>query len=135
MAVSLPTSGRVLALDIGDARIGLASASVIARIPQPIETIKNDENTDDMLRSIVEREDARLLVIGVPRNLEGQETAQSQKIKNHSDRLAVALNQEIVYVDESLSSKRADEMLGHYKGADQDSLAACFILQEFFDTL
>lgn len=137
MAQQLPRNGTVLGLDIGDARIGLAVASVIARIPRPIETISNNADTANKLKQVIAREDAGVLIVGIPRNLSGEETAQSQKIRDIAEVYANELGLEMVFVDESFSSKKADEYLAanpKHK-IPQDSLAACFILDEFFATL
>lgn len=136
MAKKLPTDGSVLGLDIGDKRIGLALASVVARLPKPIETFNNDEHLIAKLQKIIEQESISLLVVGVPRNLEGEETSQSHKIRLIGEGIARQLDKEIVFVDESFSSKRADNYLAQNKGQviAQDSIAACFILDEFFIT-
>lgn len=133
MAHKLPTNGRILGLDIGDARIGLAAAHVIARLPTPLETVPNDENLHQKLKEIVDREDVSLLVAGIPRNMTGEETAQSAKIRRQAAEIAQNLGINLDFADESLSSHRADEYLGSNKKSDaaQDSLAACFILEEF----
>ena len=133
MAHKLPTSGRILGLDIGDARIGLAAAHIIARIPAPLETLLNNVDLYAKLREIVAREDIGLLVVGIPRNMQGEETAQSAKIRAQAEDIAKELGIELVFADESLSSRRADDYLAQNKksGATQDSLAACFILEEF----
>ena len=134
MAYKLPLNGNVLGLDIGDKRIGMARAHVIARLPQPIETIENNSDTATVISQIVHREEICLIVVGIPRNLDGQETAQSSKIRQLAEELAKQIPTDIVFVDESLSSVRADEYLAGFKkkGFSQDSVAACFILQEFF---
>lgn len=137
MAQKLPTSGSVLGLDIGDARVGLAVANVIARLPRPVETLPNDAQLVNSLKTVIQRESANLLVIGVPRSLEGLETAQSQAIRAKGTEIAAGLGLEAVFVDESLSSKRADQYLADNKKshAPQDSIAACFILEEFLGTI
>jgi putative holliday junction resolvase len=127
-------NGYILGLDIGDARIGLAIASPIAKLPQPIETILNDATAVPTLRAIIEREGITTLVVGVPRNLEGRETAQSEKIRLQAESLAAEIGLDPIFVDESLSSKRADEYQQKQKKVQhaQDSVAACFILDEYF---
>lgn len=133
MAHKLPSSGRILGMDIGDARIGLATAHVVARIPAPIETIANDSSTIHALEAIIIREDVRLIVVGVPRNLSGEETPQSLKIREQAADITRLLGKDVVFVDESMSSKRADAYLAENpkSEAPQDSIAACFILEEF----
>jgi putative holliday junction resolvase len=133
MVQRLPSSGRILAMDIGGARIGLATAHVVAQIPTPIETVANDESLIPVLKGIVDREDVVLLVVGVPRNLNGEETAHSAQIRKQAEVIAESLNQDIEYIDESLSTSRADKYLSDNKKSSfpQDSIAACFILEEF----
>lgn len=134
MAHKLPLNGTILGLDIGDKRIGLARANAVAKLPAPIETILNDENTVTNLEEIIHREDVNTLVVGIPRNMDGDETPQSAKIRKLADTIAQQISIEMVFVDESFSSVRADEYIAGFKkqGFSQDSIAACFILQEFF---
>lgn len=137
MAHQLPSSGYVLGLDVGDARIGVAVASVIARLPQPLTEVKAGETAYEAIKNVIRKEDVHMLIIGIPRNLEGSETAQSQKIRQFADELAVQIDIPVVFADESLSSQRAAELAknNQFKNVSQDSLAACFILEEFFATI
>lgn len=136
MAASSTHNHTILGLDVGDVRIGIAIAGSIARIPNPIETVIVDDNTLDLLSKIITRESASKIVIGIPRNLSGDETPQTSKIRQFAEELKQHIEVPIVFVDESLSSKRADTIIGEKKvNAPQDSVAACFILQEYFDTL
>ncbi len=129
------SSARVLGLDVGDVRIGVASAGVIAKLPQPVTVIKNDENALDGIKKIAEREGAVTVVVGLPRDQHGQETAQSAKARQFAETLEKETDYTVVFADESLSTKRAEAMLrAHGKDASQlDAFAACFILEEFFN--
>lgn len=124
----------IIGLDIGDVRIGVARAGSIAKIPEPLSAIKNDSSLTKSLNSILKEYDAQLLVVGVPRNMNGQETEQSGKIRTLVEEIKPNLKKvEIVFVDESLSSVRADKYLQKTGGNfDQDSIAACYILEEYF---
>lgn len=126
----------VLALDVGDARIGLARAGALAKIPEPLAALKNDNEFLLRLRQVIESENIGLIVIGLPRNMKGEETAQTQLVRQFAEKLR-PIGVEMVFADESLSSKRADQYLAKNKKSktDQDSLAACFILDEFFNTI
>ena len=129
-------NGSILGLDIGDARIGLAVMHSVARLPRPIETIPNDMEAVETLKAIIKREDIKLLVCGIPRNLSGEETEQSKKIREKATFLSDKLNLEVLFADESLSSVRADEyQVRHGYEVPHDSLAACFILEEFLSTI
>lgn len=134
MAHPLPRNATILGLDIGDARIGIARAHTIARLPEPLETIPNDQAMLQTLTEIVKRERADYIVVGVPRNLDGLETAQSAKIRRMAAVITTEVSLPVVFVDESLSSVRADNYLAATKKKKpaQDSVAACYILQEFF---
>ncbi len=127
----------VLGLDIGSARIGLAVASTVARLPHPIETIPNDEQLHSTLQAIVQREQISQLVSGLPRNLQGQETEQTRIVQMAAQNIAKTLGLPLVFADESLSSVRADEYLKTARRPKpaQDSVAACFILEEYFHTI
>jgi len=130
-------SGYILGLDVGEKRIGVAVASVIARLPQPVETITVDASTLERIGRLVKEKKATLIVIGIPRNLEGNETPQSREIREFAAQLQEAINVPIEFADESLSSVRADSAHHqvHFRNASRDSLAACFILQEFLGTI
>jgi putative Holliday junction resolvase len=124
----------ILALDVGEKRIGLAIGGSIAKLPTPIETIANDDQTLTTLSAIISRESIDILVVGIPRNQSGEETAQSASIRSFGKQLADRLGFPVKYADESLSSHRADEYLSAHPSSKtyQDSLAAVFILDEYF---
>lgn len=136
MAQKLPTNGYVLGLDVGARRIGVALSSVIARVPRPLAMIPAGDTALNAIQQVIQQESVSLVVIGIPRNLEGSETAQSATIREFADRLAPAITVPIVFADESLSSVRAESLAAEsqFKNASSDSLAACFILEEYFAT-
>jgi putative Holliday junction resolvase len=127
----------VLGLDVGDARIGLARGNTIVRLPSPLETVSNDKDIVGKMQEIVKRENVDLLVVGIPRNLNGEETAQSQSIRDFANELSSSVGLTVQFVDETLSSKRAQEYLTDKKiqNVSEDSIAACFILEEYFGNM
>ena len=137
MANRLPPNGYILGLDVGDKRIGVAISSVIARLPQPLKEILVSNNVYAQISEVVEKNQIKLIVIGLPRNLEGQETAQSQKIRQFTTDLTKVVDAPIEFADESLSSRRAQELAKNtnFKNVSTDSLAACFILEEYLGTI
>lgn len=129
----MASSDNLLALDIGEKRIGVARANAIARIPEPLAIAST--TSGDLYEVIVEQSPS-VVVVGLPHNMDGQETAQTQTIKDWvADNLSASskeLNFEIVYADESLSSVKAREQ---YPGRKHiDDIAACYILQNYLDT-
>lgn len=136
MAHKLPSNGYVLGLDVGDRRIGVAVSSAVARLPQPLAMIPAGEASVDAIKKVISAESIDLVVVGIPRNLEGSETAQSKNIRTFADTLAKAISVPIVFADESLSSVRAEDLQQEntFKNVSSDSLAACFILEEYFES-
>lgn len=133
MAQQLPSDGNILGVDYGQARTGLALAGAVAKLPSPLETVSPDEIIDK-IKGLVKKEDIRLITVGLPRSLEGNETEQSKQIRQFAGELRKELDTEIVFADETLSSVRAEQYIKDNKLARQnmDSIAACFILEELF---
>jgi putative holliday junction resolvase len=130
------TNQTILALDVGSKRIGSAIAGTVARLPRPYGDFSNDgpEAVSKALQAVIDAESVDAIVVGVPRNLQGEETAQSEEIRSLVASLEVTVP--FTFVDESLSSVRADAVTadGQYPQASRDSLAACFILEEYLQS-
>ena len=124
----------IVGLDVGDKKIGVARANIIAKIPEALKTLKNDLNFTQSLKDLLDEQATNLIIVGLPRGGSGQETPQTKKVIEFIDQLKHDFAEvEFVFVDESLSSVRADEYLRNTKHKmDQDGVAACFILQEYF---
>jgi putative holliday junction resolvase len=131
--VSNSTPRYLLGLDVGDARIGVAVASSIARLPRPLKHLQHTTNVFKDIQELVERESINHIVVGLPRNQSGQETAQSQKVRDFAEELEQRLKRPVYFADESLSSVRAEALKRALAQPDisTDSLAACYILEEF----
>lgn len=125
----------VLGLDVGDARIGVAVASTAAKIARPVTTISNDEAIMTKLKDLVNEHQAQALVVGLPRGLDGQNTAQTDKTQAFANQLKSDFNMPIYMQDEALTSKKAEEELKArnkpYAKEDIDALAATYILDDF----
>jgi putative holliday junction resolvase len=123
----------VLALDVGGKRIGVATASLIARLPRPLTTL-DATNYLEPLRQIITQEAAAALVVGLPRGLDGQSTAQTDETEAFAKGLR-QLGLPIYFQDESVTSKKAQaelEARGRpYKREEVDALAASYILEDW----
>lgn len=137
MASRSTPNSYILGLDVGEKRIGVAVASTVAKLPRPLQELQNSARVFGEIKELVNQEDVELVVVGIPRNLDGAETAQSAQIRAFALELGKYLTVPIEYADESLSSVRADELSnqGVYQGVSRDSLAACFILEEFLSKI
>ena len=128
--------GRVIALDVGSKRIGVASAGLVARIPQPLTTLLVDDGDPaGQILKVLTDEKAVDLVVGLPRGLDGQETDQTRAVQAFIAELEPKLSIPLHWQDEALTSHISEEELGKRKGgyqkADVDALAACYILDDF----
>ena len=127
--------GTILALDVGAARIGLALASRAARLAEPYRTIANTSDSIEQLRAICEQEEVQEIVIGLPRGLNGQDTAQTTAVREYGAQVAKVSPLPIVWQDEALTSVKAQEELERrgkpYRREDIDSLAATYILEDY----
>jgi putative Holliday junction resolvase len=130
------TNSSILALDVGDKRVGVAITSRAARLPRPLTTLERGEKFLDRLREVIMSESVDTIVVGLPRNLDSQHTAQTVAIESFTDKLSAEFkNLKIYSQDEALTSHQAEtELQGRgktYQKADIDSLAAVYILEDW----
>jgi putative holliday junction resolvase len=121
----------VLALDIGAARIGVARVNTVARIPEPLAVIKNDEYFTSNLAKIIADNGSELVVVGLPRNMSGQTTKQTDYVVSFIGKYLSQISIPIVYQDETLSSVVADGLLTKSTINMQDAVAAAVILDYY----
>jgi putative Holliday junction resolvase len=126
----------ILALDIGDRRIGVALADTNARLPRPLTTIERGEDVIAQIEHLVRRHGAVKLVVGLPRGLSGQSTGQTEQTLKFVEQIKSAISLPLQLQDEALTSVLAEKELAAtrttYKKADIDALAAVYILQDYF---
>ncbi len=129
------TPDTILALDVGDKRVGIARASLVARLAQPLTTVERGTNFFDKLKQLIADEQATRLVVGLPRGLDGQSTAQTALTEQFIEELRPAVSVPVELQDEALTSHKAEAELQKrgkpYQRADIDALAAAFILEDY----
>lgn len=132
------TSKNLLALDIGERRIGVAKGDTGVRLAIPLTTLVVDGTEVDRIRRLIDDERAETLVIGYPRNQSGEATAQTQYVEKVAAELE-SLVPSIVFQDESLTSVLAEQRLKAsgkpYAKGDIDAEAATLILQDYLELL
>lgn len=125
-----------LSLDVGDRRIGVARANSIAKIAEPLAAI--DVTTMDALTSILDlvaENQSSCIVVGYPRSMKGESTEQTEKIELFADKLKASSPVPVVFFDESATTKLAqDRQKEVMKDADEDSVAACIILEDYLNS-
>lgn len=129
------TRKAVLGLDVGAKRIGVSVASLEARLPRPLITLEHDDTLFPTLENIVEVEGVVALVVGFPRGMQGQHTAQTQAIEDFASELRRRFPLPVYFQDEALTSKYAKAELEArgkpYERGAIDALAATYILEDF----
>ncbi len=129
-------SKNLLALDVGEKRIGVAVADTSVRIAIAYDTLEVDGNEIQQIARLVTAEDIDTVVIGYPRNQQGEATAQTAYVEAFAEKLQ-DIAPEIMFQDESLTSVKAEELLKRqkkpYSKGDIDGLAASLILQDYLE--
>lgn len=131
---------RVMALDIGDVRIGVAVSDPTRTIAQGICYIKRIGYTKDIaqIKEISQKYETNILVVGLPKLLSGKEGEQASKTRAFGTELTKH-GFEVLYQDERLSSKSAENILisGDVNRQERklniDKIAAAIILQTWLD--
>lgn len=132
------TNGVILALDVGNSRIGVARAHTFAKLPEPVAII-NVKKQDVLaeLNKLIKQTDAIKLVIGLPLLASGQDSEQTVLVRDFAATYASQLEVPYEFVDESYSSQDADTYMGNHKTAhvSNDAIAACVILERYLESL
>lgn len=133
---------KIIGLDVGEKRIGVAKADSDTRIAVPVGFIEVDGIGSEWqeIARIARLNNTNLFVLGMPRSNEGNETAQSLYVRNFAKTLAEKLpGARVKFQDESLTSVVAEERLKSrgkkYVRGDIDAEAATIILQDFLEGL
>ncbi len=132
--------GRILGVDYGQIRIGLALSDNTKRIAFPFKTIKN-KNIDlllDVFKKLSFEKNIESIVIGLPLGMNGKDTTQTKNVRIFSKSISI-LGLPIFFQDERLTSISAKKSLikqnvktGHNK-EKIDEIAATIFLQQFLD--
>ena len=142
-APPLPASGRILAVDWGEVRIGLALSDESQSIATPLETLaRRPGKRFPMPRflSLVEAHAPVGLLVGLPLTGEGDEGPSAAAARELADTLAARTALPLVLWDERMSTARALGLIREQGGStrgrkgDVDALAAAVLLQHFLDS-
>jgi putative holliday junction resolvase len=138
-ATDYPQTGRVLALDVGKKRIGLAMSDELGLTAQGMETLQRTRIREDLekLKDLAERSNVQVLLIGKPLHMSGDESRQSEYTREFAARLSEHLKLPVVFWDERLTSVEAGRILRaggatleqHKKSVDR--LSAVLLLESY----
>lgn len=131
--------GYILALDVGEKRIGVALASKIARLATPLVTLENTETIWTDITQLIAKENVSDVVVGLPRSLNGTDSAQTVYVRKFAQQLEKILKIKVKLQDEALTSHKAEAELRargtQYAKGDIDALAATYILEDYLVTI
>ena len=137
-------SGRVMAVDWGEARIGLALSDALGMLAHPLETVpgRNASRAADRVAALAREHQVSTVLLGLPLRMDGSEGSAVEKVRAFARILRRRLDADVAMmeVDERLSTVAAAEKLraagrGARRGrAVIDQAAAMEILQEYLDT-
>jgi putative pre-16S rRNA nuclease len=132
---------RILALDHGSKRIGVAVSDETKTIAQPLEYIPAEPFADFLarLKKILAEKEIDLIILGLPRNMDGSYGLAAQKVQTFAAALKTAITIPIKLWDERLTSSQANKILiqGNVRRDKRkekvDKMAAAILLQSYLD--
>lgn len=136
--------GRIVGIDFGKKRIGIAVSDISNSIALPFTTLLGEKSTQlsaELVAKTLQKESfsTDIIVIGLPLLLSGKESDMAHVVKEFGSHLHHVTSIEITYFDERLSSKAADSAMREHKvkrkkrAKSIDTIAATFILQAYLD--
>ena len=134
---------RILAIDYGDVRVGLALSDLTHTIAKPFKTINYDNMNHllEQLSHIIKDNKVQKIVVGIPYNMKGDDTQQTLKVREFVVFLEEKLEFKIDFIDERLTSLEAEKTMHKmniktgFNKDKIDKIAASIILQEYLDTI
>ena len=135
-AYHLPT-GRLLALDLGQARTGVAVCDELGSLATPLGVLRRHPTRAEDYVEIaawVARERAVGVLVGMPLGSAGELSAQARWVRRYAGRLAGALTVPVAFWDESFSTEDAERLVHESGGRTPvDAAAAAVILSDFLE--
>jgi putative Holliday junction resolvase len=134
---------RLLGLDYGEKRIGVAICDELGLTAQGLPTImsKNKKHDLEILRNLINNYNVEKIVVGYPVKIDGSEGIQCDKVNRFASLLNAAFSLDVIKWPETLSTKEAEEILINSgvrwkkRKNNVDKLAACLILQSYLDSI
>jgi putative Holliday junction resolvase len=124
---------QLLSLDVGLKRTGIARASAQARLAEPLVTVPTTDVLKK-LKDLIEEYNVGTIVVGLPRNLQGNDTQQTTWVRDWVKSAKSKIDLPFYWQDEALTTRIAEAKKLSYKRVhDVDSLAAAIILQDFLE--
>ena len=138
----MATAGRVLALDLGKKRIGLALSDELGMTAQGLETLEREGRRDDIetLRRLAVDNNVKLILMGDPLHMSGEQSRQGEYTREFARELEYKTGLPIRFWDERWTSREAERTLrgsgiaNDRRKATIDRLSAVILLQSYLDS-
>ena len=128
---------RILAVDFGEKRIGLATSDASATLATPREVLRrqNDEAAVEALEAFCGREEISLVVFGFPRSPDGAESAFAERIRSFAGKFTRRTGLPVRFHEETLTSDEAARRLSRSEGREGlDAVAAAVLLEDYLQS-
>jgi putative Holliday junction resolvase len=128
---------RILAIDFGEKRIGLATSDASGRLATPRRTLRrrSDEAVLGDIVRFCEEEEIGLVLLGIPRSPEGVESPLAARIRSFARKLETRTGLPVRFHEETLTSVEAAERLARRGGTGElDAEAAAVLLEDYLPT-
>lgn len=141
-SAEFPHRGRLMGIDYGEKRVGLALSNFEQTLATPLETIERRDEKQDAkhLQKVATEYMVVALVVGLPVHMSGDEGAKAREARKYGDWVARVTKLPVRYHDERYSSALADELLEQLdlnpkqRKARRDRIAAQILLQSYLDS-
>lgn len=135
-------SGRLIGLDVGEKRIGVAVSDGLGMTAQPVGVVERKSLDKDAARilELLAEYDIDCAVAGLPLQMNGEEGEQAARVRHFCNAFSKRTELEVIYQDERLTSVQSERMLidsGVKRGKRRqviDKMAATLILQSYMDS-
>lgn len=125
----------IIAFDYGEVRIGVAVKAAENSDVEPLLTLSNDDDLWNTIKDLLNLHQPDLIVVGRPRNLDGESTDQTKLAEKFASKLSKLYNNKIELVDEALTTEQAKSRIPkNLKPRSReviDQYAACIILETY----
>ncbi len=132
---------RVLALDVGLKRIGVAYSDPLGISANPLPPIENDRDVFKKIKQIIEKYDIKTVVVGLPLTLKGEEGEQAKITRKFVEKMKQEIpGIDVKFVDERFTTTLAEKQLRETTKKSKrkkmiDSVSAVYILKTYLDSI
>lgn len=128
-----------LGVDPGEKRVGIAVKPADRAHAEPLVVLERDSHINQKIAELAEQYTCDAVIVGLPRNIDGNDTAQTKRARGFAGELADATELHVIMYDEFGTSERARERLGattrEQEKRQLDAYAAAVLLEDYLGSL